>query len=173
MSDLYAPCCSIARTRRRRFLWAAWWSAAPTREPFRPPDAASGGARTHDEALAEALVAGRAAGVTLIETESSWARAWLRVVAGEPPWPRTSRPPEVARGGAARGAREASAGPSVWATLGVSVHATPLELKRAYRARALVVHPDHGGTAEAFRALSRAYEEAVRRSARPRKNRPR
>jgi hypothetical protein len=34
--------------------------------------------------------------------------------------------------------------------LGVGNDAGPLEIRRAFRARALVTHPDHGGDGEAF-----------------------
>ena len=64
-------------------MWVAWWTAPPAREPFRKPDAFSGGARSHEEALAQAR---RAAGVLLVEIEPYWARAWARVLLGRPPW---------------------------------------------------------------------------------------
>ena len=35
-SALFAPVCAIAPTRRRRFLWAAWWTAAPSRKDNDP-----------------------------------------------------------------------------------------------------------------------------------------
>src|SRR5271168_4766775 len=83
MPALFAAVCSIAPTRRRRFLWAAWWTGAPMREPFRKPDAFQGGARTREEALAEAE---RVAGVRLVEIEPRWARAWGRLLVGQPAW---------------------------------------------------------------------------------------
>jgi hypothetical protein len=73
VSGLFAAVVSIAPTRRRRFLWAAWWTAAPSREPFRKPDASAGGARTREEALRQAEAA---AGRTLVETSGLWARRW-------------------------------------------------------------------------------------------------
>jgi DnaJ-class molecular chaperone len=39
------------------------------------------------------------------------------------------------------------------------------EIKSAYKKRALEVHPDRGGSADAFRALQSAYESALRRRA--------
>src|SRR6187549_3501386 len=83
-SALFAPVCAIAPTRRRRFLWAAWWTAAPSRTPFRKPDAFAGGARTRAEALAAAE---RAANCHLTEIESGWARAWSNILIGKDPWP--------------------------------------------------------------------------------------
>ena len=80
---LFIGSCSVTTTRRRRFMWVAWWTAPPVREPFRKPDAFSGGARSPEEALAQAR---RAAGVPLVEIESYWARAWARVLIGRPPW---------------------------------------------------------------------------------------
>src|SRR3954462_2306970 len=64
-------------------MWGAGWTAPPEREPFRKPDAFSGGARSHEDALAQAR---RAAGRPLVEIEPHWARAWARVLIGRPPW---------------------------------------------------------------------------------------
>jgi hypothetical protein len=161
-------------------MWVAWWTAPPAREPFRKPDAFSGGARSHEEALAQAR---RAAGVLLVEIEPLWARAWTRVLLGQPPW-------GVRAEGAARSsARGRSTGrsttastnaagataTSIWETLGITARATADDLKRAFRQRALATHPDRGGDAEAFRQVQRAFEEAQRRIARrrPTRTRPR
>jgi hypothetical protein len=156
-SALFAPVCAIAPTRRRRFLWAAWWTAAPSRKPFRKPDAYAGGARTRAEAQAAAE---RAANCKLTEIESSWARAWSNVLIGKDPWP-------PARGASANDeaprAREKSNATSIWQTLGLEPSATLAEIKQAYRARALATHPDRGGTAVAFRAVQSAYEAALKR----------
>lgn len=166
-SALFAPVCAITTTRRRRFLWAAWWTAAPTRTPFRKPDAFEGGARTREEALRGAE---RVAGCKLREIEGSWARAWANVLAGQEPWP-SKRAPEA--DDAVRVAKSPPA-PSVWRTLGLTPKATTIEIKRAYRQRALETHPDRGGTDAAFRALQSAYESALkRRAARPHKIKPR
>lgn len=157
---LFAPVCAISPTRRRRFLWVAWWTGAPERQPFRKPDAFEGGARTREEAR---RAAERAAGCPLLEIESSWARAWANVLIGKDPWP----------SGATRDASDAAPRPrgkvvakaSVWETLGLTPSATLLEIKHAYRKRALETHPDRGGTDEAFRAVQAAYESALKRRA--------
>jgi hypothetical protein len=155
VSELFAPVCSIAPTKRRRFLWAAWWTAPPSREPFREPDASRGGARTHDEALREAE---KAAGRALVEIEPRWARAWSRVLVGEPPWSSRATPDAV------RPRPEATPeGASLWTILGVLPNATVPEIKRAFRQRAIETHPDQGGDAEAFRALRSAYARALLR----------
>jgi hypothetical protein len=178
---LFVASCSVTPTRRRRFMWVAWWTAAPAREPFRKPDAFSGGARSHEEALAQAR---RAAGVTLVEIEPSWARAWARVLIGRPPWGLR------AEGGASSSAHSRSSArstgattdganatttttTSIWETLGITARATADELKRAFRQRALATHPDRGGDAEAFRQVQRAFKEAERRIARRRPTRTR
>jgi hypothetical protein len=44
------------------------------------------------------------------------------------------------------------------ALLGVSEHATPEEIRRAFRARALVTHPDRGGDQTAFELVVLAFE---------------
>ena len=164
-SALFAPVCAISPTRRRRFLWVAWWTAAPTRSPFCKPDAFEGGARTREEAL---RAAERAAGCKLIELESTWARAWANVLVGKEPWPSKAAPAvqdaqDAQDAPRARGAVVPN--PSLWDTLGLKPNATLPEIKRAYRLRALEVHPDRGGSDEAFRALHSAYESALRRRA--------
>ena len=165
MGDLFTAVCSIAPTRRRRFLWAAWWTGAPTRAPFRKPDAAEGGARTRAEALAQAQ---RVAGRRLVEIDPTWARAFARTLVGQPPF---SREPDAAPR-AALPPRADQAAVSVWQVLGVAANASAEELKRAYRRRALETHPDHGGDVETFRAVQAAYERAIERSAK-RGRRPR
>ena len=60
---------------------------------------------------------------------------------------------------------------SVWSVLGVPQSASRDELRLAFRRRALLVHPDHGGTNEAFRNLVLAYKEADRRARRPKPQR--
>ena len=151
-------------------MWVAWWTAPPAREPFRKPDAFSGGARSREEALAQAR---RAAGLPLVEIEPRWARAWTRVLLGRPAW-------GVRAEGAASSAHRRSSGRSttattkaartrtisIWETLGITARATAADLKRAFRQRALATHPDRGGDPEAFRQVQRAFKEAQRRIAR-------
>jgi len=154
-SALFAPVCAIAPTRRRRFLWAAWWTAAPVRKPFQKPDAFAGGARTRDEALAAAE---KAANCKLTEIESSWARAWSNILIGKEPWSAAH-----AASDEAPKARTLANATSIWQTLGLEPNATLTEIKRAYRSRALETHPDRGGAAEDFRKLQSAYESALKR----------
>lgn len=154
MSALFAPVCSITPTKRRRYLWAAWWTAPPSEDPFRKPDASQGGARTRDQAKREAE---KAAGRSLVEIEPRFARAWTRILIGEPPW--SDRKGRQAHGGEVPN-------PSVWAILGITSKATDTEIKRAFRKRALETHPDQGGDAEAFRAVKEAYEKALIRGRR-------
>ena len=159
-------------------MWVAWWTAPPAREPFRKPDAFSGGARSHEEALAQAR---RAAGVPLVEVEPHWARAWTRVLLGRPPWGvrREGTAGSAAHGpSSGRATRAPTDGAtasttSIWETLGITARATSVELKRAFRERALATHPDRGGDAEAFRQVQRAFKEAQRRIARRRPARTR
>lgn len=178
VSELFAPVCSITITKRRRYFWAAWWSGPPAHVPFRKPDAEGGGAATREEALAAAE---ERAGVRLVEIDPLWARAWIRILRGEPAWPsRASREPRGGRatraapdaGAPAAGAETAGEVASVWEVLGVGRDVTEQELKAAYRKRALETHPDHGGDDEAFRRVVRAYAEAQRRLKRPRPRRP-
>ena len=166
MSALFAPVCSITPTRRRRYLWAAWWTGPPSVDPFRKPDASEGGARTREEAKRDAE---KAAARSLTEIEARWAQAWTRILIGELPW--------RARVGRTENARTSDTGEhasppkrgnetptaSVWTILGVTAQATDAEIKRAFRKRALETHPDHGGDGEAFRTLQQAYEKAMLR----------
>jgi DnaJ domain len=150
VSRLLRAVVSITRTKRRRFLWCAWWSRAPTVEPFAPPDAWNGGARTEEEALAEASLR---AGMPLARIEGRWAGAWMRARAGRPPFVR-------------RPARVESAAPrpiDPHDVLGVPVGATLAQLKARFRERAIVLHPDQGGDAAAFMALKRAYDTLAAR----------
>lgn len=154
MSELVTAVCSITPTQRRRFLWAVWWSGAPQHSPFRKPDAANGGARSAEEALAEAeRMTGRH--VSLIA--SYWARAWTRVLRGEAPPPLPSSVGEPDDDAAPR--KLARAPQSSWAVLGLAPGASLIEVKRAFRKLALETHPDQGGEAESFRMVQRAYEK--------------
>lgn len=145
MTELTACLCSITRTQRRRYFWAAWWTGAPSETPFRAPDASNGGAATIEDALADAE---RIAGRHVVVIEPYWARAWTRVMRGERPPKRpaeartTKRPPDR----------------SAWDVLGISRDATLDEIKRAYRIRVRETHPDHGGNVDEFRLVQRAYE---------------
>jgi hypothetical protein len=153
MSELSMAVCSVTRTQRRRFFWAAWWTAAPLHSPFRKPDASGGGAKTRAQALDDAT---RAAGRHLVIIAPYWARAWSCVLRGEavPPMPSvTPRTPELAA------ARE----PSGWTLLGVERGASLAELKSAFQRRALETHPDQGGDPAEFRAVVRAYQRLAGR----------
>lgn len=155
MTDLFTSVVSITATKRRRFLWAAWWTAPPSAEPFRKPDASSGGARTREEAKKAAETA---AGRPLVETEPRWAAAWARVLRGTSPWPsrvrsdRVVAPPPPARDGTV---------PWAHGVLGIEKGATLVEIRRAFRLRALSAHPDRGGDEAAFIATKRAYDVAL------------
>jgi hypothetical protein len=145
--DLTTAVCSITATQRRRFFWAAWWTGAPAYKPFRKPDAANGGARSAQEALAEAE---RVAGRHLAIVDAYWARAWKCVLRGQPaPAPPSKRPaPAKAR----------APDRSAWSVLGLEVGASAAAIRRAFHDRALESHPDQGGDAAEFRAVLRAYE---------------
>jgi hypothetical protein len=156
-SSLDAAVCSITTTQRRRFFWAAWWTKPPEQSPFQKPDASNGGAKTREEALAEAQ---RVAGRALREIDPLWARAWTRVLRGQEPFtPRDqerARTPLPKRDAGAQPAQRASA----LSVLGLERAGSAEELRRAYKKRALETHPDRGGDPEVFRAVQRAYERA-------------
>jgi len=155
MSHLSTAVCSITPTQRRRFFWAAWWTASPKHAPFRKPDASNGGAASIEEALAEAE---RIAGRHLTLVEPYWARAWNRVLRGEapPPMPKRKEP----TGPAAKLREEPT---SAWSILGLESTASLVDVKRAFRKRALETHPDRGGEAEQFRKVQAAYEKLVKK----------
>ncbi|HTJ84097.1 MAG TPA: J domain-containing protein [Polyangiaceae bacterium] len=157
---LGAAVVSIAATQRRRWFWAAWWTEAPAEAPFRKPDAANGGARTAEEALREAE---KVAGRHLVAIEARWARAWMRVLRGQPPWtPRDeARKKQPNRPPPTEGSHPAQRA-SAWAILGLEPGASEDEIKRAYRKKALETHPDRGGDPAVFRAVQHAYERALR-----------
>ena len=54
-----------------------------------------------------------------------------------------------------------------WAMLGVDKDATLPEIKRAFKAKALQVHPDKGGTEEDFVNLRAAYDTITYEITRP------
>ena len=141
MTNLSVAVVSITGTKRRRFLWAAWWTGAPSRHPFRKPDASNGGAATPDLALMEAeTVAGRSLSVI----EAKWARAWNRTLRGMEPWTARDFPDEPKVAASRPVAARAGEPDSLWTVLGVTPKATIAEIKLAFRKRALATHPDHG-----------------------------
>ncbi len=144
---------AVVPTRRRRYLWCAWWTGSPTAEPFRPPDLWGGGATSEDEAQ---VMAERAAGRRLERVEARWAGAWRRVQAGLPPFPeRSQRRP-------ATGA-VAPAPIDPYAVLGVRAADPDATVKAAFRVKVLEHHPDRGGSPDAFMAIKRAYDAIVRK----------
>lgn len=168
MTGLAVAVCSIAPTQRRRFFWAVWSTGAPTERPFRKPDASNGGARTLEEARAEAE---KATGRSLVEIEPHWARAWMRVLRGQPPW--TPREEELMRARAegrtpkpkaGAGASDRSEKASMWTVLGLEPGASEDAIRRAHRRRVLETHPDRGGDADVFRAVQQAYERALKKA---------
>lgn len=144
---------ALAKTKRKRFLWCAWWTGEPTAKPFRPPDAWGGGAYTREEAQ---VLAERAAGRPLTPIDDHWAGAWKRIVAGLDPFPK--RAPSSSRAPAVSG--------DPYGVLGLTSAATLAEVRLAFRIKALEHHPDQGGDTEAFLIARRAYESIVKRRAR-------
>jgi len=137
--------------------------------------ASSGGARTREEAMQQAE---RAAGQPLTAIDARWGGAWVRVLRGDPPWP---KPNASAVGEGPSGVRSAAtpsiapAGSRPWAllVLGLSQGATHDEVKRAFRSAALRTHPDHGGDEASFIAVKRAHDIAIAALGSPRRPRKR
>lgn len=154
---------SITTTKRRRFFWCAWWTAEPCRDPFRKPDAFSGGARSLEEAKAEAE---RRAGRPLHTIDPVWARAFIRMQAGQTPWvEKKQRRAPHEEPAAKKPFTPSVAKPNTcpFAILGLPKTATPEEIRKAFRALALQTHPDQGGSAEAFIRVTWAQSEALKR----------
>ena len=145
---------ALARTKRKRFLWCAWWTAAPKASPFRAPDAWGGGADTREAAQA---LAERAAGRPLSPVDDHWAGAWKRHLAGLEPFPKKSA--RLVRG---------PTGIDPYQVLGLTFTATLEECRLAFRQRALAHHPDQGGSAEDFIALKAAWDTIAKRRRRSR-----
>lgn len=72
---------------------------------------------------------------------------------------RRSQPQASSSGMFARSARQSLVDPEGMRLLGVDATADFTELREAYRAAALVHHPDRGGSNEAVTAINRAYEQ--------------
>ncbi len=157
---------SICATQRGRFFWAAWWTGAPQRVPFRKADAQHGGAASWHEAKAQAE---KLTGRTFADIDSAWARAVNRTLRGQSPFTETQA--KVLEGGKVEKAVKVEPA-SIWTTLGITPEATLKDIKAAFRAKALLTHPDQGGDAEAFQAVREAYAEALTRR-RAREVRPR
>jgi hypothetical protein len=51
--------------------------------------------------------------------------------------------------------------PACLRVLGLALPCTAPEVKHAFRARAKVLHPDSGGSSEAFQTLYQAYQDAL------------
>ena len=162
MTALLTGVVSITPTQRGRYFWAAWWTGPPTRTPFRKPDASNGGALSTEAARREAeTVAARA----LVAIDWRWAHGWNRILRGQPPF--TQRDVAALEGPPVTPRRKIATTASVWSVLGVDRTATPAEIKRAFRKRALETHPDHGGDASEFRTVRAAYDTAIERRSRP------
>lgn len=163
MSDLFAPACSITKTKRGRWFWAAWWTAPPAHVPFRKPDAEGGAATTREGALAAAE---KRAGTKLVEIDALWAKAWMRVLRGQAPWPSKSSREPRSRAPSSEASAESQ---SLWTLLGVSPNVDEADLKAAYRKKAMETHPDQGGDPETFRRVVAAYAEARKRIKKPKR----
>lgn len=106
----------------------------------------------------------------LVEIESRWAKAWGRILVGQPAWLSSQELPDSVGGSPRAQPDEPESGRplrSLWNVLGIERTATLAEIKTAYKKRALETHPDRGGTSEAFREVSRAYELAIARRKKP------
>ena len=82
---------------------------------------------------------------------------------GQPPFPPQAAGTTEPAGPRVRAQPEPG---SIWSVLGVEPNASVAQIRLAFRQRALITHPDHGGDPEAFRALGRARDEALARRAR-------
>ena len=158
MPDLSRGVFAIAKTKRKRWLWCAWWTGEPQEKPFRAPDAYGGGAQSEEEARA---MAERAAGRPLEPIDGHWAGAWKRSLAGMRPFPTRSARAETPK-------NEAAKPIDPYVLLGVTSAASLEEVKAAFRAQALLHHPDRGGDPAAFMQRKRAYDSIVKRRERKR-----
>ena len=162
MSKLVTAFVSITPTQRGRYFWAAWWTGAPKRTPFRKPDASHGGARSIEDARGEAEAAAARA---LTAVDWRWAHGWNRILRGQAPF--TPRDIAALEGAQVAPRPKLATTASIWSILGVDRLASLTEIKRGFRKRALETHPDHGGDAADFRAVRAAYDTAIERRARP------
>ncbi len=96
-------------------------------------------------------MAEKAAGRSLFPVDDHWAGAWKRVLAGLEPFPKQT----IRRKGAG--------GINPFEVLGLTSDATADEVKRAFRQKALLHHPDRGGAADDFMATKRAYDSLRKR----------
>jgi hypothetical protein len=110
-----------------------------------------------------------------VEIDARWAGAWVRVLRGDPPWPkpRVPRPEGEPRASTATPPPATAKGSRAWAlgVLGLEPAVTSVEIKRAFRSIALRTHPDRGGDQAAFVEARRAYDVALAAAESPRRRR--
>jgi hypothetical protein len=163
---------SIAETRGRA-VWSVWLGRKPTRDRFEPSDARGEAADVHAARLAAFGAFSRARGVTRwAEIDAIYAIADDRQARGvEPVFPGDKRRPAPEQ----LAPRELP--DDLLDALGLAPPITLERARAAYKARALEVHPDRGGSHEQMSRLNQAFD-AVREqleptAARPRRSSPR
>ena len=141
----------VARAPQARAFWAAWWTEDPRRTPDTDPDDYGfvEGARPLDAAIGaayDALRRGRGPRVYDVSVGEQHARRAFREGAPQ------RRSPATDFDAISRGAL---------AELGLDETATVADVKRAWRRRALVLHPDRGGDAATFIELEQRVKVAL------------
>lgn len=146
---------SIAEVRGRA-VFSVWFGRRPTRERFEPSDVRGEATDVHAARLQAFGAFSRARGVTRwAEIDPLFAVADDRVARGiDPPFPGDRR-----RAVAEVAPRELPA--ELIEILDLSPPFTLERARAAYKARALELHPDRGGSHEDMLALNQAFE-AVR-----------
>ncbi len=140
----------VLRGNRDSAFWAAWWTERPNLDPWVPPDAIGfvDGRFAHAEALGaadRAIRNGKGSRVYNFPVEP----AILRRAFDNRAIRERSRAVDFDRA------------PETFAAIGLKPDATPAQVKKAFGRLVLKAHPDHGGTAEAFRELLKNREIAL------------
>jgi hypothetical protein len=140
-------------------VWAAWWSALPTRQTFVGPDAHGRAPDEHAARLAAFRACGRARGVrSRVELPSAFAAAAARWVEGKPAWKGERRKAAVDLPVA-----DDRLPADALARLGLEPPYTLARARAAYRKQSLLLHPDRGGDPRAFVALTEAWKRVKER----------
>ncbi|MBI2387997.1 MAG: hypothetical protein HYV09_00140 [Deltaproteobacteria bacterium] len=143
---------AIARRGDGRAVWSVWFGRRPTRARFEASDARGVAIDEHAARQAAFAAFTRARGVTRWEEiDPMFAVADDRLSRGVDP---------VFPGDRPRGKRELGRGEidrDVLEALGLEPPVTLARARAAYKARALVCHPDRGGTHEQMLSLNRAF----------------
>jgi hypothetical protein len=169
--DGFYAVCSIGRGGISGYFWAAWWTSSGL--AVNPTPDAHGLTEKIEDAHARgraAILEARGPRASVLRVEAELAVQAARIVrpasdgyySGAAWWGEDPAWQQHGASSRARSRGAAGPGPRPWLdVLGLSWPCSAAEVRRAYRRLALERHPDRGGTATAFDALTKARDAAL------------